>query len=117
MAQFATGFVPEEPPWWAGRAARFAHVLNPPSMGRSGRRNTDAAVKARLVHDTLLLLRDYKELIYFEEHHLGPAFAALREPKGIEPAHLEQHRQTLRYMVFMYSEIEKLAWRVHHASE
>jgi hypothetical protein len=117
LAQFMTGFTAEEPPWWNAREAQFAHLLNPPSQGRSASRNASEAKRARLVHDTLLLIRDYREIVTFEEEKLGVAVEELRNPHGIDASRLEQHRKTLRYMVFMYGEVEKLAWRVHAASE
>lgn len=117
LAQLGSWFTPEQPPWWNGRLAQFADRLNPPSQGRSAVKNAEAATRARLVHDTLLLLRDYKEIHYYEETFLHEASEALSNPDSVEPARLEECRRALRYMLFMYTETEKLAWKVHHATE
>lgn len=103
----------EKPPWWDRRGAHLA-LLNPPSQGRSAKRNAAKARKARLVHDAALLVRDVKELIAYEEAHIRASMIALED--GPEHPKYSESVMRMRYLVWMYVETHKFAEEVRHAA-
>jgi outer membrane protein OmpA-like peptidoglycan-associated protein len=104
--------VPIKPPWWDGRTSQIAI-----GQGRG------AGARKGLPYQALLLVRDYKELMFYQETEFsaaGGAYATLMTECRKDHADLAviaDAHQKLAYLLFMMNETSDLALKVALAVE